>query len=133
MERVDIPAELRGHVIVTGADGEILDTSPAEDVAAMLTEAMKSERAVLHFHGGLVPEKSGLAIARNLLPVYKAADNAYPIFVVRKSGPMEILRGNLESILREELFNSRKIMREPAPHTNPVTNTAALSGDAYHG
>lgn len=105
-ERVVIPVELRGHVIVTGADGEVLETEPAENVVAMLTEAMKSERVVLHFHGGLVPEKSGLAIACNLLPVYKAAGNAYPVFVVWKSGPTEILQRNLEEILREELFNS---------------------------
>jgi hypothetical protein len=57
--------ELRGHLITTGADG-VLQT-PAEEVDAMIEAMCAAPRAVLHFHGGLVSEETGLKAAHGLL------------------------------------------------------------------
>ena len=60
-------------------------------------------RGILHFHGGLVSEESGLGIARDLLPIYREA-GAYPIFFVWRSDVVSVIRGNLAEIAKEEIF-----------------------------
>lgn len=106
-----IPVGLDGHVIITGADGTILGQT-AHHARELVARAMSCPNLVVHFHGGLVGERSGLAIAESLLPVYQAA-GAHPIFIVWKSGPFEILLGNLKEILGEDLFKSilKKVLR----------------------
>jgi hypothetical protein len=101
--------QLEGHVILTGADGAL--RTPPEEVDAMVAAMVGHGRGVLHFHGGLVSEPSGLRIARDLRPVYEQA-GAYPIFVVWRSDFLSIVRGNLYEIAREEVFNRlvRKVL-----------------------
>ncbi len=91
------------HIISTGANGQ-LHGMTAADVTELVTEALKSERIVLHFHGGLVNKAAGEGVARMLTPVYEEA-GAYPIFLVWQSGAVEIIRHNLLEIAREELFD----------------------------
>jgi len=95
--------ELRGHLITTGADG-VLQT-PAEEVDAMIEAMCAAPRAVLHFHGGLVSEETGLKAAQGLLPTYQQA-GAYPIFFIWRSGLIEILQGNLREIADERAFQT---------------------------
>jgi hypothetical protein len=94
---------LDGHVISTGADGRLVGMT-SDDVTALMNRALRSERVVMHFHGGLVDEARGMTIARNLLPVYTGA-GAYPVFFVWRAGALEIVRNNLFEIAREELFD----------------------------
>ena len=65
-----------------------------EMVNEIVVSAAASDRVVLHFHGGLVSEKRGRAVAADLLPVYRDA-GAYPVFFVWRSGLLEVLRGKL--------------------------------------
>ncbi len=60
---------------------------------------------MLHFHGGLVSEKRGRAVAADLLPVYRDA-GAYPVFFVWRSGLLEVLRGKLREIASEDAFKA---------------------------
>ncbi len=94
---------LDGHVISTGADGRLVGMT-SDDVTALMSRALRNDRVVMHFHGGLVDEARGMKIARDLLPVYTAA-GAYPVFFVWRAGALEILRNNLLEIAREELFD----------------------------
>jgi hypothetical protein len=94
---------LDGHVISTGADGRLVGMT-SDDVTALMSRALRSDRVVMHFHGGLVDEARGMKIAQHLLPVYTGA-GAYPVFFVWRSGALEILRDNLFKIAREELFD----------------------------
>jgi hypothetical protein len=95
-----IPTSLDGHVLLTGADGAPRDP---ETAARTLRGMAGADRVVLHFHGGLVSQERGLAVAGGLKPVYERAD-AYPVFVVWRSGLFEIVGGNLAEIAREETF-----------------------------
>ncbi len=94
---------LDGHVISTGADGGLVGMTP-DDVTALMRRALRSDRVVLHFHGGLVDEARGMKTAEGLLPVYAGA-GAYPVFFVWRAGALEIVRNNLLEIAREELFD----------------------------
>jgi hypothetical protein len=58
---------------------------------------------VIHFHGGLVSEKSGEAIAERLLPVYQGA-GGYPFFVLWQSGLAETLKNNFQEMIGEGIF-----------------------------
>jgi hypothetical protein len=93
---------LDGHVISTGADGRLVGMT-SDDVTALMSRALRSDRIVMHFHGGLVGEARGMQIAQDLLPVYTGA-GAYPVFFVWQAGALEIVRNNLFEIAREELF-----------------------------
>jgi len=96
-----VPPELAGHVVLSGGDGE-LSTTP-EELSAMVRALTIHGKGVLHFHGGLVSEEKGLAVARELLPAYQEA-GAYPMFFVWRSDIVSVLRGNLEEIAKEEIF-----------------------------
>lgn len=98
---------LEGHVISTGADGRLVGMTP-EDVTGVMDRALRCDRVVMHFHGGLVDAARGMKIAEGLLPVYAGA-GAYPVFFVWRAGAFEIVRNNLLEIAREELFD--RLMR----------------------
>lgn len=99
------------HVISTGADGRLLAADGAfarpgdlRDLTAIVAEALRHDRIVLHVHGGLVDARSGLAGAQRLTPVYTDA-GAYPLFFVWRSGAVETIRNNVLEIAREEVFD----------------------------
>lgn len=92
------------HIIETDRDGVLFNMEPplVRKIAAV---AVKSERMVLHFHGGLVDRESGRRGARDLRPIYQDA-GAYPIFFVWHSGLLENVKNNLWEIMREDLFDA---------------------------
>ncbi len=60
---------------------------------------------VIHLHGGLVSEKSGLSSAHNVVDkIYRPAD-AHPLCVVWKTGPGDVIRTGIGDLVRESLFN----------------------------
>jgi hypothetical protein len=61
------------------------------------------DHLIVHFHGGLVSEKSGLEIAARLSDTYEAA-GAYPVFFVWQSQWYETIRNNLGEIFKENIF-----------------------------
>ena len=128
------------HVIITGRNGELDGTTP-EQVAAILEELSSQERIVLHFHGGLVDRAGGLATAERLAKVYSDA-GAYPVFMVWQSGLLEVLRHNLDEIVREDLFKRllRRVLQfsvgklwqdegQRAAGALPVPKDVALNGE----
>lgn len=95
---------LGDHIVLTEAHGELRGQT-LDGVRQIADAAAASRRVVLHFHGGLVSEERGRAIAADLLPVYRDA-GAYPVFFVWRSGLLEILRGHLKEIADEDAFKA---------------------------
>jgi hypothetical protein len=67
------------------------DSTTYADLDTLFTalEESGSEVLVVHFHGGNVPKKNGLAEADRLQPEYERA-GAFPVFFIWESGPLEI-------------------------------------------
>lgn len=61
-------------------------------------------RLAVHFHGGLVSEGDAMKMAERLLPEYRQASVAYPVFFVWESSLLDVLRNNVLDILRENFF-----------------------------
>jgi len=97
----------RDHIVHSragklGAQG----VSTEADVKRILKQASDATpRAglIIHFHGGLVSEKSARVIAQTLAPRYDGAD-AYPLFFVWESGLIETLSNNLGDIKDDKVF-----------------------------
>lgn len=98
----------QAHVIQTGGDGRLLTTTTV-DVDALTEAICRSERAVLHFLGGLDSKASEFRAAERLFQVYSAA-GAYPVFFVRQRGLAGVIVGNLTEIANEELF--KRLLRK---------------------
>lgn len=82
------------------------DTSQPADVTRILGTALSANHQnglAIHFHGGLVGQKSARGIADFLAPEYAKADT-YPLFFVWESGPIETLKNNLSDILADPAF-----------------------------
>jgi hypothetical protein len=94
------------NFIRSGPNGRFLEggTTKAE-VDAIVAKVMSSERAVLHFHGGLVDEHAGMTIAWNMAVAYGEA-GAYPVTFVWRSGILEVVPANLREIAGESLFKT---------------------------
>lgn len=95
------------NIILTGRNGEIDGTSTAQldEVRAGL---LSTRSAVIHLHGGLVDEAAGMEKASRLRDFYLTS-GSYPVFLVWRSGLIEVLRNNLTEIMREDLF--RRILK----------------------
>jgi hypothetical protein len=88
------------------ADGRFAGTTRDELEASFEAFAASPQQGTLaiHFHGGLVPEKSGRQVAERLLAPYRDDGGAWPIFPVWRSGPLETIRYNWDEILKEDVF-----------------------------
>lgn len=60
-------------------------------------------KVVIHFHGGLISERSGIEIARKMTPLYESA-GAYPINIIWETGLWETVTRNLDSVGKTKLF-----------------------------
>lgn len=94
--------------IIHLANGQLSpkSSSTRADVTRLVDEALTlqpSAGLAIHFHGGLVSEKAGRAIAQRLTPVYRNA-GAYPLFFVWESGLLEAVSNNLHDIGQENIF-----------------------------
>lgn len=85
-----------------GTDG-ITSRSDAKRIVASAYAARPAKGLAIHFHGGLVNTKAGLAIAEKLTPRYSGA-GTYPVFFVWEAGLLETLKNNLGDILKDEVF-----------------------------
>ncbi|HEY5674023.1 MAG TPA: hypothetical protein VIR78_09980 [Malonomonas sp.] len=97
----------QNHVIHL-ANGQLSpkSTTSREDVTQLIEQAINQQPAAglaIHFHGGLVNEKSARQIAQRLTPVYAEA-GAYPLFLVWESGLFEAIGNNLQDISKEKIF-----------------------------
>lgn len=112
----------QAHVIKTGGDGRLVTTTTT-DVDAMTEAICRSERAVLHFLGGLDSEASEFRTAERLFQVYGTA-GAYPVFFARGSGLTGLIIGNLTEIANEDLF--KRLLRKVLAY---AVGKAYQSGD----
>jgi hypothetical protein len=121
----DVTESLDGHVLLTSANGELRDPDAAARTLAGMAAA---DRVVLHFHGGLVSQKRGLATASSLKPVYERA-SVYPVFVVWRSGLLEIVTGNLSEIAQEDTFKRllRRLVRYSVAKLSDVAGGRAAA------
>ncbi len=84
----------------------VFDSTSRDDLEHLFTSfsnGPNSDTLVVHFHGGLVGEKAGMAVAERLLPVYRSA-GSYPVFFVWESGLLDVISHNLGEISREKIF-----------------------------
>jgi hypothetical protein len=84
----------------------IFDSTSRDDLKHLFTSFAgdpNRARLVVHFHGGLVDEKAGMATTERLLPIYRSA-GSYPVFFVWESGLLEVLSHNLSEISNEKIF-----------------------------
>ncbi len=90
------------YIYTTGRNGQLVPekSAPVEDISTAIREGRD---VVIHVHGGLVNEEGGTRNAIRLTDEYLDAD-VHPVFVVWRSGLLEILRGNLDEILGEDIF-----------------------------
>lgn len=80
------------------------EQSALEDLQDVLAGLQPSgRRLVVHFHGGLVDRKHGMAIAERLTPIYEQA-GGYPLFVLWRSGFAETVTSSLRSVAQENIF-----------------------------
>jgi len=80
-----------------------VQTTP-EDVDAIFDHlrATNAQKLVLYFHGGLVPESTGMATAEKMWGVFK--DHAHPVTFVWETGFLETVGRNLKTISATRLF-----------------------------
>lgn len=81
-------------------------SSQPGDLPRILNAALDADPAaglVIHFHGGLVGQKAGRAIADRLAPRYAKA-GAYPLFFVWEAGPLETIVNNLGEFRSDPAF-----------------------------
>jgi len=99
--------DLTNHIIHLAngqLDGE--KNSSRDDVSrivGVMIDAAPQKGLTIHFHGGLVSEKSGRDIAARLQPVYEKG-GAWPLFFVWESGLIEAVGNNLRDIGQEKIF-----------------------------
>jgi hypothetical protein len=88
------------------SSGRFSGTSRQQLTAAFdeLAASENRDTLVIHFHGGLVSEKSGEEIAGRLLPVYQNA-GGYPFFILWQSGLIETIRNNWREMIGEDVFS----------------------------
>jgi hypothetical protein len=81
------------------------DSTTAEqmDDAFVKWDADPTRPLIVHFHGGLVNEPSGMKVAARLLPFYWDS-GGYPLFFVWEAGAIEVLTHNLGEIFDERFF-----------------------------
>jgi hypothetical protein len=87
--------------------GAFRTTAADIDALAAYLRKEKTKKLAIHFHGGLVSEKSGVAIAEKMVEVYTNA-GSLPLTIVWETGLIETFRYNLKQIHQTELF--RKIL-----------------------
>ena len=86
------------------SNGKFDSTNRAQlDHAIAAWRAAKTQPLIIHFHGGLVNEKSGMEIATRLTNTYADA-GGYPLFFVWEAGLIETIRQNLRDIFAERVF-----------------------------
>ncbi|MGC0328007.1 hypothetical protein RKD23_000997 [Streptomyces sp. SAI-170] len=83
-------------ILTTARNGRI-EPEKSADINDIVEAARSEKKIVVHLHGGLVNEASGLGTAYRLSDTYVAA-GARPVFVVWQSGLLEVLRHNLDEI-----------------------------------
>ena len=96
---------VENHIIHTEG-GKLASDTPRDKVREIAQAAAAhpgNGGIVLHFHGGLVSEASGRAIATRLLPTYSQA-GAFPVFFVWEGGLFETVLNNLDEVSREKIF-----------------------------
>ncbi|OGO38062.1 MAG: hypothetical protein A2W35_21720 [Chloroflexi bacterium RBG_16_57_11] len=88
------------------SSGRFSGTSRGQLTAAFdqLASSPNQDKLVIHFHGGLVSEKSGEEIADRLLPFYQGA-GGYPFFVLWQSGLIETVKNNWREMIGEDVFS----------------------------
>ncbi len=99
--------DIRKDHVLHSESGKFGDnTSKPADVVRILDQAVAENHTnglLIHFHGGLVSEKTGREIADRLVPMYASADT-YPLFFVWESGLVESIQNNLGDILEDKAF-----------------------------
>jgi hypothetical protein len=107
-----------------------ISSKPA-DVDHLLGAGMADRaRLILHFHGGLVPESSGKAIAEAMAAHY--GDTAASIAMVWETGILEVFRDNLKKIHKTRVFRKALswVLAKAAPRLGLDEGAKGAAGQA---
>lgn len=82
---------------------------------------LDSPRLAVHFHGGLVSEEAGMAVARSVAGVYQGA-GSHPVTFVWETGALETIAAQLRALHRTRLFRKLRtlILRRAAKYVGDV-------------
>ena len=79
------------------------ETVPSDvDRIAAAIDKNPHRKAVVHFHGGLVDEASGMGVAHSMRGLYDGV--AHPVSFVWETGAVETLKHQLSDVYRTKLF-----------------------------
>jgi hypothetical protein len=98
------------NVVNLSVDGTFrrtgLVSTRAEDIDAVFEDLRRQNAShlALYFHGGLVPEASGLKTANALRQILIDQGRVYPLFFLWETGLLEILSRNLNRISEQPFF-----------------------------
>ena len=92
-----------GKVGTFTATGDIKTSPDNVDTIIQYLKDNNQNNLVIHFHGGLISESSGMEIAAKMVSIYEGADT-HPITVVWETGFLETLKDNLNKISKTKLF-----------------------------
>ncbi len=88
------------------SNGQIQSSSADVDALFKHLETARHRKIILHFHGGLVPEKTGMETAERMVTTYSAAGHVYSI--VWETGLMEVLQERFTKVQETGLFQELK-------------------------
>lgn len=83
--------------------GDYTTTAAQIDQLIEHLEANDAARLALHFHGGLIAEEKGAAIAARMAPVFDSPE-VHPVTFVWETGLGETLRNNISTITSTKLY-----------------------------
>ncbi len=115
--------------------GETPDSSCLRHIFNAYRQSGK-RRMVLHFHGGLVPFSAGVENANSLSPFYtETGTDAYPVFFIWESGPLETVCNNLHEIAQEAIFQQfiRKVLEFALKKLGSAADTRGEGTDSGDG
>jgi hypothetical protein len=126
------PPNVDNTIILHSRDGRCGDPplSSLEQVQKVIADALSagaSQGLVIHFHGGLVSARQGIARARELNGPFRAAQTL-PLFFIWESGLLETIKNNLEDILADPVF--RELVKKAGEWVLKKSANAFLSKGA---
>ena len=107
-------------------------TKEAKEIFITQFPASEKKRIVIHFHGGLVNHKRALKFADEIGPQLQDDINGYPLFVVWRSGALQVLPdtikdlANNKSLLEKLIEWVMKILTQSMEQTADSDDTEGL-------
>lgn len=94
----------KNKMVLSSGRFSVTSREQLTDAFDALVASPNKNTLVIHFHGGLVSQKSADDIARRLFPVYEGA-GGFPFFVIWQTGLVETIKNNWKEMIGEGVFS----------------------------